>query len=53
VRQELVDARCGVRLDAEEHVREVLDGIDPVRLAGGDERVEASEVLSRFVGSDE
>jgi hypothetical protein len=40
-------------LDTDEHVREVGDGVDPIRLAGRDERVQAREVLAGLVRSDE
>jgi len=42
-----------VSLDAEENVGEVGDGVDAVHLAGGDERVEAGQVLAGVIVSDE
>ncbi len=42
-----------MRLHADKHVSEVVDRVDAVRLAGRDERVEASQVLAGLVGSDE
>jgi diacylglycerol kinase family enzyme len=53
VRQELVDPPGRVGLHAKEHVGEVVDGVDAVRLAGGDGRVAASQVLAGLVVSDE
>jgi hypothetical protein len=52
VRQQVVDARGRVALHADEDVREVVDGVHAVRLAGGDERVEAGQVLARLVRPD-
>ena len=49
MRQQLVDARGGVGLHAEEHVGGVLDGVHAVQLAGGDERVQAGQVLAGLV----
>jgi hypothetical protein len=40
-------------LHADEHVGEVVDGVDAVRLAGRDERVEAGQVLAGVIGPDE
>lgn len=42
-----------MRLDAQENVGELVDRVDAVRLARGDERVEASQVLSCLVVADE
>jgi hypothetical protein len=53
VRQQLVDARGGVTLYAQEYVGEVVDGVHLVRLARRDERIQAGEVLSGFVRSYE
>jgi hypothetical protein len=53
VGQQLVDPRGGLRLLAEEDVREVGDGVYAVHLALRDERVEAGEVLAGLVVSDE
>jgi hypothetical protein len=53
VREQLVDPRDRVRREARQDVGEVLEGIDPVHLAGGDEGVEAGDVLSGVVVSDE
>jgi hypothetical protein len=52
VRQEVEDATSWVRVDAREHVREVVDRVDAVLLAGRDERVEDGEVVSLFFASD-
>jgi hypothetical protein len=53
VREQLVDPRGRVRLHAQEDVGEVVDRVDAVRLAGGDERVETGQVLASFVVTDE
>jgi hypothetical protein len=42
-----------VGLHADEHIGEVVDGVDAVGLAGGDERAEAGQVLARLVVADE
>jgi hypothetical protein len=49
VRQQFVDPRGRVRLHAEEHVGEVRDRVDVVRLARRDQRVEAGQVLAGLV----
>jgi hypothetical protein len=51
--QQFVDPRSGVRLHAEQHVREVGDRVHVIRLAGRDERVETCQVLAGLVGPDE
>jgi hypothetical protein len=51
--QKVVDPRRGVRLDAKEHVGEVVDRVHAVDLACGDERVEAGQALAGLVRSDE
>jgi hypothetical protein len=51
--QQFVDARVRVLVDADEHVLKVRERVDAVRLARGDERVEASEVSARIVVADE
>jgi len=53
VREQLVDPRGRVSLDAEENVGEVGDGVDAVYLAGGDERVEAGQVLAGVIRAHE
>jgi hypothetical protein len=42
-----------VCLETHEHIGEVSDGVHSVRFAGGDERVQPSEVLAGLVVSDE
>jgi hypothetical protein len=39
MREQFVDARRRMRVDAQEHVFEILDGIDVARFASGDQRV--------------
>jgi hypothetical protein len=46
--QQFVDTGRGMGADAEEHVTEIRERIDAVRLAGGDERIESGDV---FVGA--
>jgi hypothetical protein len=51
--EQLVDARGGVRLHAQHDIGEVIDRVHLVRLAGGDEGVEAGQVLAGVVVADE
>jgi hypothetical protein len=51
--QQLVDPRSRMGLHANEHVGEVLDRVDVVRIAGGDQRVEPGQVLAGGVIADE
>lgn len=53
VRQQVVDLRGGVIADAREHVLDVRERVDPVRLARGDERIEAGELGAGNVVADE
>jgi hypothetical protein len=53
VGQKLVDPAGRVGLDAGEHVGQVGDRVDAVLLAGGHERVEASEVVAGILVADE
>jgi len=53
VRQQLVDARRRMHLDAEQDVGEVRDRVQVVRLARRDQRVEAGQVLASLVVPDE
>src|SRR5438067_243322 len=45
--EQLVVATGGVVLHSNQHIAEVVDRIDAVLLAGGDERVEDGEVVPR------
>ena len=51
--EQVDDVRCRMAMDADENVREVVDGVDVVLLAGGDERVENGEVVAGFLAGDE
>lgn len=53
MRQQLVDARSRVRLHAHQHVREVVNWVDVVRLARGDEGVEPGQVIAGVIRPDE
>lgn len=53
MREQRVDIGCGVRGDAHQHVAEVRERVDAVRLARGDERVERSDVVSGVLVADE
>jgi hypothetical protein len=53
VRQDLVDQRGRMGLDAEQDVGEVGDGVHAVRLAGGHERVQPGQVLAGRVVANE
>ena len=47
------DVASGVIADAHEHVAQVVEGVDAVQLAGGDERVEDAGALRTFVAAGE
>jgi hypothetical protein len=47
--EQLGETRLRVILNAKEHIGEILDGIDPMLLAGGDQGVEQREALPRSV----
>ncbi len=53
VRQELVDPRCRVRLQTDEHVGQVVERVDAVGLAGGDVGEEPGHLHSRSVVPNE
>lgn len=53
MRQEGIDSSGGVRVNANQHVTEILDGIDTVEITGRDERVQASKVVAGFWIADE
>jgi len=53
VREQLVDARAGVLVDADDDVGQVGERVDAVGLAGGHQRVEAGQVLAGVVVPDE
>ena len=44
------DVASGVIADAHEHIAQVVEGIDAVQLARGDERVEDTGTVGSFVG---
>ena len=43
----------GMLADADKHVAQVVEGVDAVQLAGGDQRVEDTRPLGSFVASSE
>src|ERR1700684_2606281 len=47
------DVSSGAIADAHEHVAQVVEGVDAVQLAGGDERVEDGGTLGAFVAARE
>ena len=53
MREQLDDASGGMRVNAEEDVSEVVDGVDVVLFARGDECVEDGEVVAGVLVSDE
>ena len=53
MRQQLVDPRDRVAREPREDVGKVLEGVDAVHLAGGDDGVEAGDVLPGVIVSDE
>jgi hypothetical protein len=48
---ECEDVASGVIADAHEHIAQVVEGIDAVQFAGGDERVEDAGPLGSFVAA--
>lgn len=52
MREQVVNAISGVRLDTHEHIAQILKRVDPVGLARRGERIEASNVVSAVVGAD-
>jgi hypothetical protein len=50
--QQFVDTGRGMGADAEEHVTEIRERIDAVRLAGGDERIESGDVFAGVLVAD-
>lgn len=53
MRQELIDLRGRVRVDAEQDVAQVLERIDAVEVARRDQRVQAGEVVAAVGVADE
>ena len=53
MRQQVVDLRRRVLVDAQPNVLEIRRRVDVVRGAGRDERVETGEVLPALLGTDE
>lgn len=53
MRQEGIDGGGGVRVNANQHVTEILDWIDAMKITGRDERVQASKVVAGFRIADE
>jgi hypothetical protein len=51
--KKLVDLRGGVRVDADQHVAQVRERIDVVKVAGRDQRVQSGEVVSALGVADE
>jgi hypothetical protein len=47
------DVARGVVADADEHVAELVEGVDPVQLARGDERVEDARSLRALLAARE
>jgi hypothetical protein len=53
VGKQLVDPTLGVGLDPDQHIREVLLGVDAVEVAAAHERLVDREALAGLVVSDE
>lgn len=53
MRQQIDDGVSGVLVHAHEHVFEVVDRVDVVLLAAGDERVEDGEIVASVFVADE
>jgi len=53
MRQQGVDVGGRARVDADQHVAQVLDGIDAVEIAGRDQRVQTCEVVAAVGVADE